>query len=534
MIVWYGMLLLETMMKPHFETTGRIVVIGIVLVGFYLRVVNVFDQTPVNIDDMYYTSWPRDMVSAHNFFPMQHKPLWQLMVAVGYVFLGNHLFVAPLLSVFFGTLTIATLYRLGCRLFGETNALYAAALSASLLTYIHLSRWSQAQMTAMFFLLAATALYEEGLLDRRHRLIYLLLAGLFAGTTLVVYPLYVAICILLVFWEVLVIAAKWRQSGGIRLYMFTRLSILTGGMAMVLILPEIVTRWARAAGVARDSWIGGIYLDLWMGSAGAPFEGWEQRLLAGGPDFLRYWRILEAYEGSIVPFALVLSTGFMAIRAWRCRKGSLWRALGLLLLPIALLHGALIFQGPGIGGKYIAILLPGIPLVLAYLIGNVSGAIVFSLGNSTHTPLVFSLLLCTIVSGWGYWHAKSRIEWSTGHNAAYVAVQDFGPERIYYSTDNFGIWRFYFGGLSNAFPFSEDELEILSGGSDRDVLVVSNSGVCSKGSQPPMDVLAGLQTSRLRPIATFPAFDYTRSHDIDWAIPSLSGGFCHYVYTFQG
>ena len=115
----------------------RTIVIGIILAGFYFRLANIFDQAPLSIDDNYYVTWPKEMLAGSGF-PGIMKPLWVTMVAMGNLVMGYRLYVAALLSVFCGTLTVAVMYRLGSRLFGRSTGIYAAVLSASLLTYIHL------------------------------------------------------------------------------------------------------------------------------------------------------------------------------------------------------------------------------------------------------------------------------------------------------------------------------------------------------------------------------------------------------------
>ena len=94
-------------------------------------------------------------------------------------------------------------------------------------------------------------------------------------------------------------------------------------------------------------------------------------------------------------------------------------------------------------------------------------------------PATICAALCAVVAMWGHWHAKSRIEWNTGHNDAYILVQQLDPERIFYSGS---IWDFHFSGKANAFSIASDGIDVLSGASGRDILVATRLGACEAKS----------------------------------------------------
>ena len=116
------------------DSTKRIVIdpitVLVILIGFYLRVSNVFDQVPWNGEDFMAGRIleSKDMV-VNSAFPGVSKPLWQLIVAFGYKVMGFRLFVGSLWSVYFGTTIIALIYKLGRRLFNS---------DAGLLSLIHI------------------------------------------------------------------------------------------------------------------------------------------------------------------------------------------------------------------------------------------------------------------------------------------------------------------------------------------------------------------------------------------------------------
>ena len=210
---------------------------------------------------------------------------------------------------------------------------------------------------------------------------------------------------------------------------------------------------------------------------------------------------------------------------------SILRVLSMLLLPLILLEVSLLAKGRGMG-KYFAAFLPAVPLLLGCVIAWVENAILtlqpkWQVNRSVMIGVTFSML----IAGVGYQHAKSRIEWSTGNNAAYVVVQELDPERIYYSGI---IWEFYYGGSDDAFPFSPEMHEAISAATGRDVLVMTHNGECSSEIPSIGGIESGPLWSRLRLIESVPAFDYNGAHEIDWTRPNLSVGLCHHVYTFRG
>jgi 4-amino-4-deoxy-L-arabinose transferase-like glycosyltransferase len=146
------------------DTNNRRVVYPIIalviLFGFYLRVSNVFDQVPWDGEDFMAGRIleSKDMV-INSSFPGVSKPLWQLMIAFGYRVMGFRLFVGSLWSAYFGTTIIALIYKLCQRLFNNDIGFYAALFTASMLTFIHVSRLPRAPMASLFFMLFAANLY---------------------------------------------------------------------------------------------------------------------------------------------------------------------------------------------------------------------------------------------------------------------------------------------------------------------------------------------------------------------------------------
>ncbi len=515
--------------KPHCANmtqlrpiaADRIFAMGIVMVGFYFRFANIFDQAPVSIDDHYYIIWPKEMLTGSGF-PGIMKPLWVTMIAMGNLVMGYRTYVASLLSAFSGTLTVAVTYRLTSRFLGRSAGLYAGVLSASLLPDIHLSRWSQGHMTSMLLTLSAALLYEEGARSPSRRAICLGLSGMLAGASLYVHAIFMSMVSLLLLWAIGHAVANLMEHRDFKEAMVGPICLITG-MALSIITPEVVVRVVRIGGVPADSWWGGLYETIFrfpsLRATGSSFD--PQALLA-------YLHVFSDNEGNIMAFAVAIGTGVLALQVWRSRSGSVLRGLSILVITFGFVELSTVFKGVQMA-KFVAGFLPGIPLVLGYLLIRVE-RVIFSL-QPTRWPVGRSAMIrvaviCALVAGWGYWHAESRIKWTTGHNDAYVLVQRLRPERIFYSG---AIWDLHFGGMVNAFPIVSDGFEIQESASGRDILVVE--GTC-EDNQPSTDKIAVFLSRRLRLFAEVPAFDYTGDHDIDPTRAELGAGVCHRIYSF--
>ena len=501
----------------------RTIAIGIILAGFYFRLANIFDQAPLSIDDNYYVTWPKEMLAGSGF-PGIMKPLWVTMIAIGYLVMSYRLYVAALLSVFCGTLTVAVMYRLGSRLFGRSTGIYAGVLSASLLTYIHLSRWSQGHMTSMLLCITAALMFEEGMRCPRRRSIYLGFSGVLVGASLYVHAIFMIMVPLLVLWAIGDGVANLRRHGDFK-EAITGPLFLTTGIGLSIIAPEMIVSVARISGVNAASWIGGLYETIF----GFPST------LATGSSFdlqalLAYVHVFSENEGKIMTFAVVLGTGMLAWQAWKSRSGSVLRGLSIFIFTFGFSELSTVFKGVQMA-KFVTSFLPGIPLVLGYLLATLARIISVIQPTNWHvgrSAMVRVVVVCGLVAGWGYWHSKARIEWTTGHNDAYVLVQRLRPERIFYSGS---IWDFYFGGMANALPFDSGGFERPSKLSGQDVVVVTRPGACEDNQQA-SDELAGLQSSGLHLIGSLSAFDHTLRHDIEPTLAELGKSTCHEVYSF--
>ena len=507
--------------------THRNIAIAIVLVAFYFRFKNVFDQSPVSIDSNYYVIWAKDLLTGSGF-PGIMKPLWVIMVAMGYAAMGYRLWVASLLSAFCGTLIVAVMYRLGRRYLGSSAGLYAGMLSASLLTYIHLSRWSQGHMTSMLLCLLAALLYEEALRCPGRVTVYLLLSGIMVGASLYVHAIFMSMVFLIILWAIWDSVAD--RSG--RRVLKERLAqplTVAAGVTFSIIVPETIIRIARLTGVAAPSWIGGLYETIFHFQSTAD---------AGNTyDFgalFSYWKIFSTYEGKIISTALVIGTGMLAWHVRRSRSASLLRGLSIFVFTFGFVELSTVFKGVQMA-KFVTGMLPGIPLVLGYFLvrlEHIISSFTPSMWRAVN-PLTICAALCAVVAIWGHWHAKSRIEWNTGHNDAYTLVQQLGPERIFYSG---GIWEFHFSDKSNAFSIASDGVDSLSGASGRDILVATHPGACEAKSLG-IDTLAGFPLNQMHLVAAVPSFDYTIGHDINPTLDGLNldglgGRLCHVIYSF--
>ena len=181
------------------DTNKRIVVypiiVLVILCGFYLRVSNVFDQVPWDGEDFMAGRIleSKDIV-INNSFPGVSKPLWQLMVAFGYRVMGFRLFVGSLWAVYFGTAIIALIYKLCQRLFNSDVGFYAALFTASMLTFIHVSRLPRAPMASLFFMLFAANLYLQYAKKRRIHVREIVFVGVVAGFTITLHSMYFIPC----------------------------------------------------------------------------------------------------------------------------------------------------------------------------------------------------------------------------------------------------------------------------------------------------------------------------------------------------
>ena len=501
---------------------SRIPVLLIILAGFCLRIMNVFDAAPLSRDD--YTIFEAKTFMTGAMYPGSLKPLWQVMIALGYDVMGWRFFVAPLLSVFLGTLAIALSYTISHRMFKGMSGVYAASFCASLLSFIHFSRSSQSQMAAMCFMLAAIIMYQPGFKLFRRKLVFLFLSGTLAGATLFVYPGHASVLILLVLWALVDSYSLWRSADQNRkAQALMAFSALCGGILIALMVPEGIVRAARHSGIPAASWLGGAYLDIFQNQHGA---------LTHASDFLHYLKAFTNYEGLVTTVALSTGVIMAAVHLFRKRSMSMFRGLSILLLPLAVAEVSLVTRGKGME-KYIATFLPGVPIVLGYFVSAVSGAAEESVQLLRRNKVMVNIILLILVVGSGYWRARPRIGWTTGNDAAYRIIVDFDPELIYYSGD---VWEFYFGGRDHAISLDKDTLRLSPSSSRRDLLVATHLGSCNE-SLSAVGGMAELVLMEPYLMATVPAFDHSRSRDInpirDLGHPTNRADLCHSIYTSQ-
>ncbi len=155
-------------------TRGRTLLVIIVAAALSLRAITAIalgdTAVPVSgaYDQISYDALALRLVSGHGFsfatdsypFVKANTPtahwsfVYTLYLAGVYLLFGHHPLAARLIQVLISSLSIWLVYRLGRRLFGETVALTAAALTAG---YAYLIFFNAALMTQTFYIIALLA-----------------------------------------------------------------------------------------------------------------------------------------------------------------------------------------------------------------------------------------------------------------------------------------------------------------------------------------------------------------------------------------
>ena len=509
------------------------IVIFIALAGFALRIVNILDQVPLTLDS--HTVFEAKLMShGPSIFPGTLKPLWKATVALGYSLLGLRLFVASIISVFSGTLAIALIYKLTERLFGKWSGVYAAATCASMLSFIHFSRWSQPQMTSMSLVLAAIVLYRPWSFSPRLKRVALFAAGMFSGITLFYYSGYVTGCMILIAWTIMdaVCGGRRWSKNSVRDSGLDPLVVLAGISAAVL-TPEFIIRVARHVGFpSAASWVGSIWLEWgWHLGSGVPS-------VVSKPDYFHYWRVLSSWDGSSYLAAVVLCSIFMGVEMARHQSSRMFRGFSILWLPLAFVTAWPAIRAGGMD-KYIVLFLPGVPIVLGCLIARaVQVSVLLVSRYVVIRPAAVAVVVCSVIILSGYQRGKFRIAWQTGHMAAYSFVRNQSPDYICFldtTSDINGysdwlIWEFYFEGMPQATLCSPEYFENLSNSAGLGIMVATEEGECGENQIESYEQEYA-QWPTLSVLASVPSFDYRTSHDIDPTMHSLPKSLCHKVYS---
>ena len=453
------------------DTNKRIVVypiiVLVILCGFYLRVSNVFDQVPWDGEDFMAGRIleSKDIV-INNSFPGVSKPLWQLMVAFGYRVMGFRLFVGSLWAVYFGTAIIALIYKLCQRLFNSDVGFYAALFTASMLTFIHVSRLPRAPMASLFFMLFAVNLYLKFAKKGWIRVREMFLVGVAAGFTITLHSMYfIPSYLILGLWELL---REIRLSSDIPtkiIRVFRGVSVLTVAMFIPVSVAEIVVRVSRMYGITAASWMGGAFLQMFDPFPPAKYIS----------DYFSYIETFVFTDGLLVAVLFLISFIVSLLQLKRTSSSSIFRALTLFLVPLVLLELSIPTKGLALK-KYYIIFMAGVPVLIGYSIGMIVSRLRFS---TTHmfTGTALRSVLVVVVLGWGYLRAQPRIEWTSGIDQTYNIATKLDYEYIYYAME---LGDFYFSTENNAHLFtSEVSKTLLPTGKNIIISTVTGSCDCS-------------------------------------------------------
>jgi hypothetical protein len=432
---------------------------------------NVFDQVPWDGEDFMAGRIleSKDIV-INSSFPGVSKPLWQLMVAFGYRVMGFRLFVGSLLSVYFGTAIIALIYKLCQRLFNSDVGFYAALFTASMLTFVHVSRLPRAPMASLFFMLFAANLYLKFAKKGWIRVREMVLVGLAAGFTIALHSIYfIPSYLILGLWELL---REIRLSSDIQTKMirvFRGVSVLTVAMLIPISVAEVVVRVSRVYGITAASWIGGAYLQM--------FDSFPPP-----KDIRDYFAYIETFvftDGLLVAVLFSISFVVSLFQLKRTSSPSIFRALTLFLVPLTLLELSIPTKGLALT-KYYIIFMAGVPVLIGYYVGIVFSRLRFNSTFSLLNPILRGIFVFAVL-GMGYTRARPRIEWTTGIDQAYNIASNTESEQIYYAME---LGEFYFSTQSNAHVLTTDiSKTLIPSGKNIIISTITGSCVCSASNQ---------------------------------------------------
>lgn len=138
------------------ETKRNYLISIIIFLGFLLRLYGVTDQS-IWFDEalsIYYSQVPlSDVLGLRSNTP----PLYYLLLHFWLQIMGNSEFSTRLLSLFFGTIGIFSIYILGSLIFNKITGIYSALLLA--VSPIHIYYSQEIRTYALFFLLTLLSMY---------------------------------------------------------------------------------------------------------------------------------------------------------------------------------------------------------------------------------------------------------------------------------------------------------------------------------------------------------------------------------------
>jgi len=411
----------------------------------------------------------KDMV-VNSAFPGVSKPLWQLIVAFGYKVMGFRLFVGSLWSVYFGTTIIALIYKLGRRLFNSDAGLYAALFTASMLTFVHVSRLPRAPMASLFFMLFAANLYLQYAKKRRIHVREIVFVGVVAGFTITLHSMYFIPCFfILVLWELVreVRLSSDMRTIIIRVVKFS--SVLAVSMLIPVSVAEMAIRISRMYGITAASWIGGAYLQM--------FDSFPPP--KNIRDYFAYLERFVSTDGVLI--ALLFSISFIVslVKLKRTVSINIFRAITLFLVPLALLILSIPTKGLALK-KYYIIFMAGVPVLIGYYVGIVFSRLRFNSTFGLLNPILRGIFVLSVL-GMGYTRARPRIEWTTGIDQAYNIASNTESEQIYYAME---LGEFYFSTQSNAHVLTTDiSKTLIPSGKNIIISTITGSCDCSASNQ---------------------------------------------------
>ena len=456
-------------------------ILFIILIGFYLRVSNVFDQVPWDGEDfMAGRILESKTIVTDGAFPGVSKPLWQLFVALGYQIMGFRLFVGSLLSVMFGTAIIALVYKCCTILVNKNSGVVGAVLVSSMLTFIHFSRLPQAPMASLFCMLLGICLYLYIDRNRNVDLKWMILVGFVMGFTIVLHSIYfIPAFLTVIVWE-LINEYSYARKLQVRILRFIgRSFVLLASMLLPILIAEIIVRVCRSYGLSASSWLGGAYLQMFD-----PFPD-----PSSFSDFFSYIVVFVQTDGMFIAILFVLSLIF-AIQQFVVTKSMIWlKIVAFFVIPFMLLELSIFTKGLALK-KYYVIFMIGVPIMIGCCISIVFDRVrLFRRLNLSFQLAQWFLIV--ILLGSNYLRARPRIQWTSGVDTTFVAIQALEAENLYYATD---LGDFYFDHQSNAYKLTEElSQSILPSNNNLVAITVEGSCDCFKNDDVCQSELITLQ-----------------------------------------
>lgn len=183
------------------NTTAIFMVVFIILISFFLGLHGLVNQTITRDEQTTlghiggltsnYISYQETINSLIEYSP-QHPPLYFLILNTwGNVFTFAHN-LPMLVSVFFGVLALAVIYRLGCDIGGQSVGFYSVLILATSVVFVYYTHELR-QYSAYIFWNGLVLLVYYRLVKQRHPVHWMRLALLIVATTAAIYTHYSSI-----------------------------------------------------------------------------------------------------------------------------------------------------------------------------------------------------------------------------------------------------------------------------------------------------------------------------------------------------